>query len=180
MPRNAAEPKSPDTSPETRVLKALPRSRARLQEYAHNVWQVVAPDDIRPDEMERPELWSIVGIDWVRFDRIEIIQAHRVTEAIVLLSQPGRVELSVLWSAPLREIDQLDQEVRVPAGYEIRHAGPGEEPEWQAVRASDGVIVNAGQHHTKREHALRYLLDHAILRGGPTPRVHAAVEAAKS
>lgn len=158
----------------TKTVKHIPPATAVLAEYANNRHFCAAAPGTLPDDLEmNPEPFALIATNLTRFDDIRVVAAEGtwMADLIVVDSGPGYAicRLVQVLNLPTRRSDQTD---RIPAGFEIVQASPGDsQPGWLVIRLSDNVQLNAGHIHQNKEDATRYLLDHSSVRGNDKPAV---------
>jgi|SRR5882672_5286564 len=143
-----------------------PRGNVKLRELTNNQWTCVLPAGMTLDDVEAPGVFALVGDLLQPFDILHLCTSDRTAwgELLVLDAGAGFVDVRLLRREKLPP--RLDTgEVRMPAGFAIRRAGPSDsQPGFLVVRLSDGRLLNAELHIHRREEAIRFLLDHATVR----------------
>lgn len=162
----------PDAASEEarRPIRAVNRDTAKLAEQVANSWIVYAMDEhAEPDDYnDKPERWVHMTEVFRMHDRIAVAHRRWIAEGFVVDCGSGYANVLLTHSIavpPRREGSASD----VPEGYAIRQAGPGETPEWIAVRLSDNWQMNRDKDHKTREQCRRWLSDLAIFRDAESP-----------
>ncbi len=158
-----------DAAVERQVGHIAPANH-QLAEQCVNSWFSVAPRDSVPDDFDMvAEPFALIAQDLTRFDSMRLVAADDswLADLIVVDKGPGYALCKVVRSVKLPKRRSISEN-RVPEGFEVVQGGIGEEP-WICRRLADGVVLNVGQFHHRREDAIRYLLDHATVRGEARP-----------
>lgn len=168
-PAIAAVPDAPPEAPR-KPVRAVNRDTAKLFEQVSNVWLVYAMDEhAEPDDYnDKPERWVHLSEVFRMHDRITVAHRRWIAEGFVVDCGAGYANVMLTHSieVPARREGSASD---VPEGYAIRQAGPGESPEWIAVRLSDNWQMNKDRDHKTRELCRRWLNDLAIFRDDATP-----------
>jgi hypothetical protein len=144
-----------------------------LSQYLRNSWNAVAPKGARPEDLDMVDgPFNLVARDLTVQDDIRVIAADGSWLADYLVVDTGPTfalaRLTQAINLPLRRDDMSERVI----GFRFVQAGPNDsQPGWLAVRIADGVLLNAGHHHHRREDCVRFVLDHSTVRGDSNPRV---------
>jgi hypothetical protein len=147
----------------------IPAGSCKLEDFTNARHRAVAPRGARPEDLIGTAAWALCAKDFKDFDFVTVVPVDRtwLAEFVVREVGVGFADLQLMWSLKLPPRSPAG-ESRIPAGFQIRIANPGEEPGWRVIREKDGIQLNAGHYHARREDALRFLLDHASVRGPNT------------
>jgi len=164
--KRAADAEVAVSRPAGAAPKQIARGNLKLRELLNNQWTCVLPAGMTLDDVEAPGVFALTGDLLQPFDIVHLCTSDRTAwgELLVLDCGPGFVDVRLLRREQLPP--RLDTgEVRMPAGFAIRRAGPSDsQPGYLVVRQSDGRLLNAELHIHRREEAVRFLLDHATVR----------------
>ncbi len=149
-------------------VKHISPEKTELAEHHNNRHFAVAPKGMTPAELDmQPEPFALIAERLTRFDDIRVVAAEGtwLADFIVVECGQGYAYCQMTSQLPLPEVQGQATE-RIPDGFKIRQAGPGDGQEgWLVVRLKDEVVLNAGQSPMyRKEEAIRYLLDHPSVR----------------
>jgi len=175
----AAQPKEPKASAtatttaptKAKEVKHIPPGTTVLAEHANNRHFCVAAPHTSPEDLHQAaEPFALIAERLARFDDIRVVSAEGewLADFVVVDCGPGYAICHLVSAIELatRRSDMTD---RIPEGFEIKQSAPGDaQPGWLVLRKADDVVLNAGQHHQRREDAVRFLLDHSTVRSAST------------
>jgi hypothetical protein len=163
--------------PKTFAIASNLRSMAEVK---RNVHFCIAPHGSTPADLEKPEACMHIARTLTQFDRLEVVWPHgkHWAEYLCTFASPTMGKLQLLCVVELPGFNETVAG-RIPKGYSVRRANPGESDCGSAflvVRDSDDFTMSLGQRFTTEEQAVRWISDHAIFRtteGYPQPTVAA-------
>jgi hypothetical protein len=155
--------------------------KLELAEQKYNRWYGVAPLGTLPEDLDlQPEPFALIASLLHRGDDLRLFTADDslMIDLVCVRAGPGYAICRVVQALAIPEA-MHDDGARIPKGFEVRMATSGDtQPGWLVWRIAssgnrvDNILLNAGHHFETKEQAVRYLLDHATVRGETPQGVH--------
>lgn len=143
-------------------VRPIPASKCHLSQHKRVFFTVFLPDELAPEDIDNPDLWVRCCSDWNVFDRVELIQRERWTEALVYDKAPGYARLRVIQSIPIPE-RRSGYAVALPNGYSIVPGDPGDSP-FKVMRLKDGWEMSKNHRFERFDDARNWLLSLQIFK----------------
>lgn len=124
--------------------------------HAHKTHVITTDRPYDPDELENPELWTLIGArKFNRFDRLQIQpkQGTQLSFGIVLFKEGNKCLIKIYDHCVFEEIAQPEIKYR---GYIIRHSGL--ERSWEIVEEESGALLR--DNFVNQTQAVSYIDDH--------------------
>lgn len=137
-------------------------SAMRLRPAASNEWLCVVPADVKPADLTKPDVFSLLGKDLRPRDTIQVFAVDNsyFAELVVLGAGLGWVEVALLRSQDLPKTEARESDAI--AGFDLVQDGINYT--WHAVRKVDRAVLGRSEGLKSKKDLIRYIEDHATVR----------------
>lgn len=129
-------------------------SRFHGAEYKQNVWVVNAPEEVKREDLTRPDFWSHIASQLRRNDEIKVFAEDGSYFAHILVMGADRTWANVRELA-FHKLTREDITEAVSDDYDVKLRGP---KRWSVIRKSDREVLQENMH--TKDDAERWLSHH--------------------
>lgn len=168
MPETVATLKAAPMPTEPKKSIHVGRRAKRLREQVNNSWRINVQADTRPEDYCHRDALGAAADGLAPYDRVEMIPADErwFAECLVLAAGLGWAKLKIMQVVELPPREEV-VEGRIPDTHKIVPAPPAQGGGFLILRKADGKLMKneGGAPFQSAEAAIRFLLDHASMRG---------------
>ena len=136
--------------------------RMRLREAACNDWLCIVDDDVKPEDLTKPNVFALLGKDLQPRDLIRVFPMGNTyyAELVVLDSGLGYADVALIRTNPLPAVEKRSEETL--SGFEL--VQDGVHYNWYAVRKVDRAVLGRNAQIKSKRELIRYVEEHATNR----------------